>query len=306
MKRLQSFGIVIVTLSFLIFGFQNCAKSGFLADSGATDMASSLLGAEAIHGASHVTLNSGEMKTGQDISATVYSDTLAPSASFEWSHKLNGVANACQIKSDIISKDYVINCSKPGELTISVIATEGNTPQPVDDYVAMLADAAAPVVASLNVSFTIQPGTGTGPWNTLGTIVETYIGQTLSLVNMDSRTHQMHTGGSPCPHGAAFASGATYKCIITKVYDSKVTPKGLYEHSVGPSANFYVVAYDGAALYNTNCMGCHGPLATSTKKGASVAMIQKGLATVPEMKNNAALAKLTQRQIEAISYNLGK
>jgi len=33
-------------------------------------------------------------------------------------------------------------------------------------------------------------------------------------------------------------------------------------------------ALDGAALYATNCAGCHGPLATSSKKGATLAQIQ--------------------------------
>jgi len=36
------------------------------------------------------------------------------------------------------------------------------------------------------------------------------------------------------------------------------------------------MAADGAALYATNCAGCHGPLATSVKKGATLARIQAG------------------------------
>ena len=34
---------------------------------------------------------------------------------------------------------------------------------------------------------------------------------------------------------------------------------------------------DGAALYTANCAGCHGPLATSTVKGATAAQIQSAL-----------------------------
>ena len=36
------------------------------------------------------------------------------------------------------------------------------------------------------------------------------------------------------------------------------------------------MAADGAALYATNCAGCHGPLETSVKKGATLARIQAG------------------------------
>lgn len=37
------------------------------------------------------------------------------------------------------------------------------------------------------------------------------------------------------------------------------------------------VIYDGVALYGTNCSGCHGPLATSTKRGRTAAQIQTAI-----------------------------
>jgi mono/diheme cytochrome c family protein len=55
---------------------------------------------------------------------------------------------------------------------------------------------------------------------------------------------------------------------------------------------------DGATLYANNCAGCHGPLATSAKLGATVANIQTGIANVSGMKS---LSVLTSAQIQAIS-----
>jgi hypothetical protein len=59
---------------------------------------------------------------------------------------------------------------------------------------------------------------------------------------------------------------------------------------------------DGAALYTANCSGCHGPLATSAKRGATVDRIQHALATVIPMA--MLQSKLTLDQITAISAAL--
>ena len=53
----------------------------------------------------------------------------------------------------------------------------------------------------------------------------------------------------------------------------------------------------GAALYNTNCSSCHGPLATSTKLGATSTRIQNAIAAVPQM---TSLSSLTAADIQAI------
>lgn len=55
---------------------------------------------------------------------------------------------------------------------------------------------------------------------------------------------------------------------------------------------------DGTTLYANNCAGCHGPLATSAKLGATVARIQAGISTVSNMKS---LSTLTSAQIQAIA-----
>ena len=55
---------------------------------------------------------------------------------------------------------------------------------------------------------------------------------------------------------------------------------------------------DGATLYANNCAGCHGPLATSAKLGATAANIQTGIANVNGMK---PLSALSGTQIQAIA-----
>ncbi len=57
----------------------------------------------------------------------------------------------------------------------------------------------------------------------------------------------------------------------------------------------------GDTLYANNCAGCHGPLATSAKLGATAAQIQTGINTISNMKS---LSSLTSAQIQAIANSL--
>ncbi|HEX9079928.1 MAG TPA: c-type cytochrome, partial [Desulfuromonadaceae bacterium] len=58
---------------------------------------------------------------------------------------------------------------------------------------------------------------------------------------------------------------------------------------------------DGAALYTSDCAGCHGPLATSSKKGATATLIQTGISSVSAM---SSLSSLSTAQIQAIAAAL--
>jgi mono/diheme cytochrome c family protein len=56
---------------------------------------------------------------------------------------------------------------------------------------------------------------------------------------------------------------------------------------------------DGTALYSTNCAGCHGPLATSSKLGATTARLQSAISgNIGGM--GALSATLTVNQIQSI------
>jgi len=67
------------------------------------------------------------------------------------------------------------------------------------------------------------------------------------------------------------------------------------------SSSSAAAAIDGSALYTADCAKCHGPLATSSKKGATVAQIQTGIASVSAMKS---LSTLTTAQVQAIAAAL--
>ena len=58
---------------------------------------------------------------------------------------------------------------------------------------------------------------------------------------------------------------------------------------------------DGATLYTSNCVSCHGTLESSTKQGASASLIQTGISKISDMK---FLSFLTSAQIKAIADTL--
>jgi mono/diheme cytochrome c family protein len=82
--------------------------------------------------------------------------------------------------------------------------------------------------------------------------------------------------------GAAFDSGTASP--------SAASPSGSISTSTPAST------VDGAALYGTNCAGCHGALATSTKKGATAAQIQIRMYTTPYSNST-----LTAGEVQAIA-----
>ncbi|MBI5890275.1 MAG: hypothetical protein HZB47_06305 [Nitrosomonadales bacterium] len=57
---------------------------------------------------------------------------------------------------------------------------------------------------------------------------------------------------------------------------------------------------DGATLYANNCAGCHGPLATSTKKGLTLARFTAAVTTNSATTGMGYLSTLTTAQVEAL------
>lgn len=295
--------LVIASIAVTAVLFQNCSENFNVTEG--LENGSTNLGSHANHQAPHINPVSTKLEPNTDLEFTVHSEALLPSTSFEWSHSLNAAVSACTVKNGNKSTNYIINCAQAGSLVVNVKAMEGNIPVDVPAYSLTLN---TPPVSTgeinLMVNFNIPAGTASSPWNTTSTVVETFVGQTLKITNQDSVTHQMHTNGKPCSHGSAMAPGTSTNCVISKAYDYK-TDGALYDHDLGTKSAFYMVAYDGAALYATNCASCHNPLATSTKKGARVSQIKNALSNVSQMKAENNLQLLTQRQIEAISFALG-
>ena len=123
----------------------------------------------------------------------------------------------------------------PAPGTGSDVVAPTPTPAPAPDVVVPTQD---PNI----VEFHIKAGTGKSPWNTAAETVIVKVGQTLRLINDDSVTHRLHTGGSPCPHGDNFAPGKTYDCVVTKTIDPAKTPGATYDHIAGPKATFFLKA----------------------------------------------------------------
>jgi mono/diheme cytochrome c family protein len=59
---------------------------------------------------------------------------------------------------------------------------------------------------------------------------------------------------------------------------------------------------DGKALYTDNCSPCHGALATSSKRGATVAMIQNAISG--NLGGMGQFSTFTTEQIQAIATAL--
>lgn len=60
---------------------------------------------------------------------------------------------------------------------------------------------------------------------------------------------------------------------------------------------------DGAALYAARCAGCHGPLTSSAKTGATAARIQSAISS--GIGGMGSLAGLTTQEVQAIATALG-
>ena len=121
---------------------------------------------------------------------------------------------------------------------------------------------------------------------------------------MDSVDHQLHTSGRPCGHGSKIVPGASSDCVINASY-SRAANGVIYDHLVGPSAEFYLVAYSGEELYATNCQSCHLGIASSERRGATVSQIDRAIQDIPAMRSQS-LVRLTPRQKQAIAKALAR
>lgn len=299
--------LLVFFMTLTLTAFQNCGKGFTTALDGSTVGSSnqaSTVDPYTSHATPHIISSNLKMIPLANLEFKVFEEVPHPTATYSWSHKLDGAPGACQIISGSASTNYIINCNKEGNLTVSVVAMESGVQIAVQDFAIPLIGT-APVAGSLKVLFQIAPGTGNGVWNAPAAKIEVYVGQTLTFQNSDTITHRLHTGGKPCPHGPAVPPGATYDCVIISAY-TQAANGAVYEHTVGPAAAFNMIAYDGAVLYSQNCMGCHGQLSVSQQKNATYAQILNARISVSKMATDANVVNLTPKQIEAIAYALSK
>lgn len=90
------------------------------------------------------------------------------------------------------------------------------------------------------VDFTIPNGTAGGSWNTIGSPVLAWVGDTVRFYNADSEYHRLHTAGAPGAHwpDPGMAQGATYDWPLTA---TSTTADPIYDHNFSTSAHFYIV-----------------------------------------------------------------
>lgn len=290
-----------------IVSYQNCGQ-GFTSEemmlNEGVGLASSAPTNHDAH-AMHIATTATALNPSKEIEFSIHTDVSVSSTSYRWSHTLDGFKNACREVSNATATRYVVNCPRTGQLVVSLIINDGFEDTTLPHYTVALTEALMPnQVISLNVAFNIPAGTGVMPWNSAETVVETFVGQTLKITNLDSVNHQLHTNGKPCGHGSAIAPGATGTCVIQNAYDYK-TDGLIYDHNLGTKSSFHLIAYSGDALYTQNCASCHNALSASSKRGATPSDIKSAISNISAMKGNANLMKLSPRQLEAISFALG-
>lgn len=286
--------------------FQNCGQ-GFQVTSELDSLAQ--LSASAPHGKIPQVLleNSAPLQDSTDLQFVVYSENLSSDARLSWSHTFNGLKNACIIKSSDQDRKYVLQCEEGGELAVlAEVYQEGQT-VPALSYKAKLQDNRGETPsADMMVRFEIPVGVSGQSWNSAANPVETFVGQTLTIVNKDKVTHQLHTNGAPFPHSPGISAGSSYIMKIQAEY--LASSNTVYDHDVGTTAPFFINAYDGKKLYESQCRSCH--------ESGSAPRLPAGFATVPRirssinlrgsaMANMSSLRSLSTRQLEAISHYLG-
>jgi hypothetical protein len=112
-------------------------------------------------------------------------------------------------------------------------------------------------------------------------------------------------GGTTTPSTCTYAYSAWGACQSNNTQTRTVvssSPAGCTGTPVLSQACVYTPpTLDGAALYTQYCAGCHGALASSSKKGATATQIQSAINGVGAM---SSLKTLTSAQIQAIAAAL--
>ena len=98
---------------------------------------------------------------------------------------------------------------------------------------------------------------------------------------------------SPCHF--TLANSTKRGRTVAEIQAAIATNSVMFQYAVLTPEEIQAIAdalapFDGAALYDANCSVCHGPLATSTKKGATSTQLLNAIKTVPEMQQLSALS----------------
>lgn len=232
--------LVVTSLSLgLVLTFNNCGSSfkTLISDEQILHESLTLNKEVYINGA-----NENLFQTGRDLIFSA--DIVEPpqNAVYEWSYKVNNLPQGCNLVSNPVPSMYKINCpTVTGQLVVSLVVKSSLGDIMAEPVVYALTAAPAnpvtePVGASNDVAFTIPAGTGRGSWNTADNPIRARMGQRIVITNADTVAHRMHTGGSPCPHGANILPGQTGVCVVNSAFNGMV-----YDHNNGTAARIYIV-----------------------------------------------------------------
>ncbi|MFN9066314.1 MAG: hypothetical protein ACK5V3_03740, partial [Bdellovibrionales bacterium] len=154
------------------------------------------------------------------------------------SYTINNLPQGCNILSVPVPSLFKINCpTAVGQLKVflKVNSVTGSlVADPVSYNLTQAPGGGTP--PSTDVPFTILAGTGNGSWNTVDNPIRARIGQRIVITNADTVPHRMHTGGSPCPHGANILPGQTGVCVVGSAFNGSV-----YDHNTGTNSKIYIV-----------------------------------------------------------------
>jgi hypothetical protein len=231
--------------------------------------------------------------------------------SVSWSAKsgVAGFANCSLVGTDLMKRSLM--CSSVGTAHVEAAVSFSDGSAQVKTFERAAASSGTVAPPGSIVTFSIAPGTAKQPWNTAATPAVVFKGQTLHIVNNDTGVHRLHSPGSPCPHEPSnIANGQAYDCVIAAAHAGTLT--NMYDHNVGNSAVFYVNAIDGSAQYarkfnvggvQKSCADCHGALAVSAVKKASLATIK---ANISANTGGMSAITLTDDELNSIVYELNK
>lgn len=312
--------LAVGTAIALMFGFQNCgqlkaSKTAGLADSSSVDGGS-------LHTIATQSSAVTVYKDGSQVSDAL---NLALNQSYEirvdlenlvasnivWQANsgVGGFANCTLTGADLLKRTLMCSSLGMAHVQAAVTYTDGTSQTKV--FERNVAESGVVTPPGNLVTFRISDGTANKGYNTAGTPVTVFKGQTLHIVNDDTTVHRLHTPGSPCPHEPAnISTGQSYDCVIAAAHTGNLT--NMYDHVSGPSSVFYLNAIDGAAQYarkftvngqSKACMDCHGALANSAVKKASLASIKANIAA---NAGGMGAITLTDDELNSIVYELNK
>ena len=236
-----------------------------------------------------VTISTSSLATG--FAGTSYSQTLVATGGtspYTWSIIAGTLPAGLYLANGIISGTPTTTGSST--ITVKVVDSASSVQSVARSFTLVVN--AAPIPVSISTSALNAATVGTA------------FSQTLAATGGTTPYSWSITSGT-LPAGLTLTTAGVISGTPTAGGSATITVKAVDSLSASASKSLTLTvsaaAIDGAALYTSNCAGCHGPLATSAKKGSSASTITSAISSVNAMKS---FSFLTAAQIQAIATAL--